>query len=192
MRDQILFEAGTTQTTNANSAAFDLQGMKGYAIQSVWDVTTPAAKTFTADAGTDLLTTATHGYATGLKGQVSTDGVLPAGLAAVTDYYVIASAAGTYKLASSYANALAGTAVDVTDAGTGTHTFTPTALSASVKLQASVNGTTWEDVSGTSTNITADSNVMWNVADAFYPFVRQALTIAAGQLTLATRAFAKG
>lgn len=47
-------------------------------------------------------------------------GAIPGGLAAVTDYWVIVVDANTVKLATSSANALAGTAIDITSAGSGT------------------------------------------------------------------------
>jgi len=83
------------------------------------------AQTFTADAGTDLCTTASNVFFnTPAIVRVSTDGVLPAGLAAATDYFVVRASATTFKLATNLTNALAGTTIDITDAGTGTHTVT--------------------------------------------------------------------
>jgi hypothetical protein len=43
-------------------------------------------------------------------------------LATATDYYLIKMSDTTFELATSYANALAGTQINITDAGTGTHT----------------------------------------------------------------------
>lgn len=80
-----------------------------------------AGKTFTA-ATTDIVTANGHGYATGDRVRVSSTTTLPAGLAAATTYYVIALTENTFKLATSDANATAGTAVDITDTGTGAHT----------------------------------------------------------------------
>lgn len=80
-------------------------------------------QTFTA-ATTDICTAAAHGYLTGDQVQVSSATTLPAGLSAATYYYVIKLTDNTFKLASSLANALAGTAVDITDTGTGVHTIT--------------------------------------------------------------------
>ena len=78
--------------------------------------------TFTA-AVTDICTAAdTILTITGTRCTVSSGTTLPAGLAASTTYYMIYQSATTFKLASSLANALAGTAVDITDTGTGTHT----------------------------------------------------------------------
>ncbi len=85
--------------------------------------------TFTADAGTDICTyTSTANFPSnilvGTRVRLTTSGTLPAGLATATDYYVIKVTDGTFKLATSYANAIAATAINITDAGTGTHTIT--------------------------------------------------------------------
>lgn len=84
--------------------------------------------TFTADAGTDIITmTSTtnipSNILTGTRVRLTTTTTLPAGLSLATDYYVIKVTDSTFKLATSYANAVAGTAINITDAGTGTHTM---------------------------------------------------------------------
>lgn len=84
--------------------------------------------TFTADASTDIITmTSTanipSNILTGTRVRLTTTTTLPAGLALATDYYVIRVTDSTFKLATSYANAIAGTAINITDAGTGTHTM---------------------------------------------------------------------
>lgn len=61
---------------------------------------------------------------TGTKVQVSSSGTLPAGLSAATNYYVIRNSATLVKLATSLANAQAGTAIDITTQGSGNHTMT--------------------------------------------------------------------
>lgn len=79
----------------------------------------------TVDFANNELDVATHGLSTGDGPiQMTTATTLPAGLALLTDYWIIAVTTGTIQLASSLANALAGTAVAFTDAGTGTHTLT--------------------------------------------------------------------
>lgn len=83
--------------------------------------------TFSADAGTDVCTwTSTasipSNILTGTRVRLTTTTTLPAGLALATDYYVIKVSDTTFKLATSYANAVAGTQINITDAGTGTHT----------------------------------------------------------------------
>lgn len=87
--------------------------------------TTHTAFTFTADAGTDVCTATAHGRETGDGASTaSSTTTLPGGLAVSTDYYFIKLTDNTFKLATSPANAYLGTAIDITDAGTGTHTLT--------------------------------------------------------------------
>lgn len=84
--------------------------------------------TFTADASTDIITmTSTANIPSNIltwtRVQLTTTTTLPGGLALATNYYVIKVTDSTFKLATSYANAIAGTAINITDAGTGTHTM---------------------------------------------------------------------
>lgn len=55
--------------------------------------------------------------------RLTTTTTLPAGLSTGTDYYIIKVSDTRCKFASSYANAVAGTAIDITTTGTGTHTI---------------------------------------------------------------------
>jgi hypothetical protein len=84
--------------------------------------------TFTVAAATDLGTyTSSANFPsnllTGTKVRFTTTTTLPAGLALATDYYLIRVSDTTFKVATSYANAIAGTPIDITDTGTGTHTI---------------------------------------------------------------------
>lgn len=81
-----------------------------------------ATGTFTA-ATTDICTKTAHGFKTGDRVRVSSATTLPAGLSASTTYYVIKLTADTFKLATTDANATAGTAIDITDTGTGAHSI---------------------------------------------------------------------
>lgn len=74
------------------------------------------------DATANTITRRYHMLSTG-EGpfRLATSGGLPAGLAAATDYWAINVSTSAIKLATSSANAEAGTAVDITTAGTGTH-----------------------------------------------------------------------
>jgi hypothetical protein len=78
---------------------------------------------FTADPASDALTFPAGSKLpfTGETVRVSSTATLPSPLAAATTYYTI-RASGT-KLATTYANALAGTAIDITTAGSGTHSL---------------------------------------------------------------------
>lgn len=90
------------------------------------DYTILTGDTFTsADVatGTDNITLTGHNFVTLDKLQVTTSGTLPAPLAVSTDYYVINVGANTIQLATSAANAIAGTQINLTTAGTGTQTL---------------------------------------------------------------------
>lgn len=151
----------------------------------------PSAGTFTA-AVTDICTKAGHGFLTGLKVQVSTTTTLPGGLSAATDYFVIKIDADTFKLASSLVNAQAGTAIDITTTGTGTHTITPTALAgANYKMQGSFDDSSWYDI-GSSTNITASATALVEKVDPQFEYVRMYFTITAGQLSISMNTSLRG
>lgn len=84
--------------------------------------------TFTTTNATETVNKVAHGLLTGDGPvQLTTTGTLPAGYALLTNYWVIKTGADTLQLASSLANALAGTAVNITTDGTGTHTLSPVA-----------------------------------------------------------------
>lgn len=106
-----------------------LVDMLGYYRLSTTNVTGTGSRTlvnsetFTANAGTDIITY-TNDWKSGTIVRFTTTTTLPAGLALNTDYWLVRQSATTAKVASSYANYVAGTTIDITDAGTGTHTLT--------------------------------------------------------------------
>lgn len=121
----VTFLDGFFVVANGDTNQFQLseldQGM-------VWS---QGSATFTADSATDLLTLSTNNqnFATGIPVTVSTTGTLPNPLAGGTTYYVIRQGTATtfpgeIKLATSYNNAIAGTAINLTTNGTPTNTVT--------------------------------------------------------------------
>ena len=81
-------------------------------------------QTFTADPGTDLITLPTSfGLQTKQPIQFTSGGTLPAPLQADTTYYAIYVSDTTYRLATSYSKAAANNYINITDAGSGTHTL---------------------------------------------------------------------
>lgn len=146
----------------------------------------------TVDITANTMTIATHGLTTGLKGQTSSTGTLPAGITTTTDYFVIAVDANTISLASSLALAQAGTALDLTNQGTNaaTHTFTPTAVAgASLTLEKSNNYDplysstgTWDAVEA-ATSISADGDIWISDIDPEYKWARLSYTLTAGRLS---------
>lgn len=73
------------------------------------------------NTGTDVITVAAHGYATGKPIVIRPVGasVMPAPLVANTIYYVISVSTNTIRVATSEANALANIPIDITTTGTG-------------------------------------------------------------------------
>lgn len=189
--------------TTSNGDPVDVSRARGLSYQSVVTVDTPSAKAFApgdVDVTANTITEAAHGYTTGLKGQASNSGGgLPGGLAAVTDYFVIVVDVDTYKLASSLVNALAGTPIDITTQGTGTHTFTPTSLAgATVKWQKSNDplalrapaSAAWTDIAA-ATSITASGDQWLEVVDPMYRAIRQVFTLTAGRMSVTTNVVTK-
>jgi len=78
-----------------------------------------------ADATTNTLTLAAHGLLTG-DGPVrlATTGTLPGGLALLTSYWIIRTAANTVQLAATFLGAIeTPTPIDLSSAGSGSHTL---------------------------------------------------------------------
>lgn len=122
---------------NCNIESFPTAVRPGWALNQV---STPSSTfTFTANAATDVITLTGTGATTvnfNLQAmQVSTTGSLPGGLSAATTYYLITSGgfgSGQYKLATTLANALVLTSIDITSTGSGVQTIANTAASVSM------------------------------------------------------------
>lgn len=127
--------AFTAAATTAPCVGVLLDVIGFYYVSSVTTITAQATTntlwfgdTFTADDTTDIITWTSvvnrpSNILTGTRVQLTTTTTLPAGLALATNYYVIKVTDSTCKLATSYANAVAGTAINITSTGTGTHTM---------------------------------------------------------------------
>lgn len=185
----------TNNTYTQTSDPITVEHMGGYCYASNFTVASLTNKTFVdadVNVGSDLITIASHDLVTGQAFTLTTTGVLPAGLALATTYYAIVVSSSTFKVASSVANAIAGTAVDITAAaGGGTHTVAKTAISgASLKVQFSLDYNpnfpatgTWFDLTSGSDNITATGSIQANKADVYYPWIRFVLTQPSGILS---------
>jgi hypothetical protein len=105
----------------------DLQGYFRMATTNVTGTgsrTLISSNTFTASSSSGLLLTYTNDFNTYSKVRFTTTTTLPTGLALATDYWLVRVSATTARVATSLANAIAGTVIAYTDAGTGTHTVT--------------------------------------------------------------------
>ena len=201
MATRIMGDSLFTQTNLAKTYSYDLNldAVDFVSLQAVYTDATPAAKTFVdanVTVAADTVTITAHGYTTGLKGQLTTTGTLPAGLATSTNYWLVVVNANTIGFATSLANAVAGTKIDITAAaGGGTHTFTATALSTTgnvVKLQASNDSVNFADISGDTVTITAGGNTVWDLGRPGYRVVRILSTPSTGSITLTVAINAKG
>jgi hypothetical protein len=72
------------------------------------------------DTTAETLTVTAHGYETGESTTYTSGGTLIGGLTSATVYYIIKVDADTVKLATSAANAIAGTSINLTGTGDGT------------------------------------------------------------------------
>ncbi len=139
----------------------------------------------------NTITKTAHGLPSGVKGQLTSTGTLPAGVTTGTDYWIIVVDANTYAFAASLALAQAGTKIDLTDQGTSgaTHTFTATSIAgATVKMQYSMSDASllagvWTDVAA-ATSITADANLPILISNPIYKYIRYVYTITAGSMSV--------
>ena len=137
------------------------------------------ASTFTAVAATDICTGATFttsANTTQTAVTLTTTGTLPAGLSTGTNYFVIRvdQGAGTFKLATTIANANVPTPIDITDAGTGTHTVTtvdPGTINhyavdprTSTTFAMDSNGRVWYAQTGTPPYLLLNGNTLTNAS----------------------------
>lgn len=121
----ILDADGGTITARTDSAFTDAAANICDEIVQTSDINTVV---LSVDISGDILTLTGEmiKYQTGDRVQITTTGTAPAGLATGTNYYIIVyqrKDTARIKLATSLDNALAGTAIDITDVGTGTHTI---------------------------------------------------------------------
>jgi hypothetical protein len=174
----------------SQSLVVDLGSVAGLSVQVTYSNVAPSAAAVAAasvNATDNTFTKTAHGFVTGLKGQFTTTAAdLPDGISTSTDYFIIKVDADTFKVATSLANAVAGTAVDLLDAGTGTHTFTATTSTSNVcKLQVSNDGVEYEDLgSYTVTIATSAGNEFWNVGELHAKYLKVLYTPSAGQINL--------
>jgi hypothetical protein len=78
---------------------------------------------FAVNPANDTFTVTSHGFVTGDAVRITTAGTLPGGLAINTTYYIIKVNANDFKLATSAVNAAGGTAIDITNTGSGLQTI---------------------------------------------------------------------
>jgi hypothetical protein len=126
----------------------------------------------------------------GLQVALTKASALPTGLSGGTDYFVIKTSANVFKLAANLVDALAGTAIDISDTGNGTFTFTPTSLAGgNIKIQAALEDVDAKYIDLTDTNIGDASIAISGTSKQFFtkfkpefPWYRLVLDLTAGAL----------
>jgi len=181
-----------------NSNLSTIEAFETFGIVARWADATPGPLSFLAAAvnvANNTFTITSHGLATGTVFQLSTSGGLPAPLVVLTNYYAIIVDANTIKVASSLVNAIAGTAIDITTQGTGTHTLTATALAnASIKLQETddmSDANAWFDVVGSQQSISSSGNYAWEFETTCWPAIRGVVALDSGVLQVSFHITAK-
>jgi hypothetical protein len=131
-----------------------------------------------ADTVTDLFTSNSHGFATGLKVKVTTTNTLPTGLLPSTNYFVVVMSSNTFKLSDTMDHAVAGTnIINISDAGLGVHSVIPQS-DTSFFFSASLT-TAWSGTGGNVVDTTTDATVVATTA----PGITHSL-VAGNQFTL--------
>lgn len=113
--------------------------------------------TFTTSSSSGLLLTYSGDIVDFIKVRFTTTGTLPTGLNLLTDYWLVRSAAGSARVATSLANAIAGNVISYSDDGSGIHTVLgATGLGSTVTLQLS-----GDDLRNASESVAARLITFW-------------------------------
>lgn len=106
-------DSGNSRTATNTNLLGDIKASTGSATVTI-TIASPGVVSLTS-----------HGLSTGDKVYLTTTGALPTGLSASTTYYVVKVDANSFKLTSSYANAVATTPTVINTSGSqsGTHTL---------------------------------------------------------------------
>lgn len=189
IQKDIFAASNLAPTQGGDSEIITLNYGDRLSVQSFYDVSSPSAKIVASASinfSTDTWTSNAHGFTTGLVVQLTTSGALPTPLQLTTNYYVIVLSANTFKLAASLSDALAGTPIDLDDAGTGNQTVTPVALAgASVGYYLSnvEEGDYWTLIN-TATSITVDGSSYLAQPDVAYRRFKAVKSLTSGIFTL--------
>lgn len=192
---QLVTPVSVTESVTSTSAIYRVQNADRMSIQTVAVDATPDEQAFVAaDVAIDPANTITitdHGFVTGLK--VALTGTnLPTGLSE-TDYWVIVVDEDTIQLAADLADALAGDAVVITDAGTTADAeLTPAALATStVEVEASLDGENFFSyATPKEIEITETANAFLDCGQLTVPYVKVSWTAPLeGALTLTVLAW---
>lgn len=159
-------DSSATKAKIHNGLLTGLNAVVGKNFTAAFSAATAIAGTFTTTHGTETFNRVAHGFQTGDGPYQLTNsgGALPGGTATLTNYWIIRDSADAFKLATSLANALAGTNILISDDGTGTHTITPNSA-LSPHLPFTVTGDSPADWFSLEVIDTLDLSIEQNNAD---------------------------
>lgn len=113
---------GTSFGQGDGSTTFNVPDLRGMFVRGK-EGANVAFSAGAVNVTTDVVTVNGHGFnRSGVPVRFTTTGTLPAPLAVNTTYWIVWSDPNAFGVAASEANALAGTLVNITSQGTGTHT----------------------------------------------------------------------
>ncbi len=125
--------------------------------------------TFTANAGTNEITSSNITFLNGTAVTLTTTVTLPAGLSLATTYYIVEASSSVAKLSLT----LGGAAIDITDAGTGTHTLVGGFGDMLTKVLTS-GGATDREIMPNATNgtkLSGNGEILLRVADNGFMYI---------------------
>lgn len=195
----------TDVSMSQNSSSFDCEEIERLNITAILVGNNFSNVTFTAasvDTDGEFVTPVGTVLATGTKIQeLTTDGALPTGLSVSTVYYSIDNGDGTMSFATTQALASAGTAVNLTAAGSGTNTVVvETDLTGTVKLQKNLEPTTesWIDVDNNevlnndnSQSFNSATTFQWVLRQVCFASLRAVVTVTSGTLATDIRIYGR-
>lgn len=176
--------SGASSLATSVSETVNIEFSDKHAFHVLIEDTRPADVVFTdsdVTVATDTIASTAHGLHTGLEVQLSSSGTLPTGISTSTSYWVIAVDADNFQLASSLANAIAGTDITISGAsGGGNHTLSAEANAVTVQVQESNDNINFADVN--SASATTNNSLIKNNLHSRY--VRFEATPTAGKVDI--------
>lgn len=138
--------------------------------------------TFTYVGSGNVVATGTaNGLATGELVTLTTDGTLPTGVGTGTNYYVIENGTSV-EFATSYAHAIAGTAIALSGTNTNEGTMTPTAGTYSMLVKAQNGSSNWFQLG--SNTVTGGTSLTYTAVDPVYASLQLQFVVSAGNLAV--------
>lgn len=141
------------------------------------------------DLDNDRFLSVNHGFVSGAAVDYAASTTAIGGLTTATTYYVVRINKDWFQLATTQANALLGTVIDLTTKGAGTHTLTTSSITGEIAGAGTVNITTGsEKLDGSETNFTG----LFSPGDTFSISIPQTLTNVAVTADAGTDQFTAG